>query len=217
MKNNTGRIELICGSMFSGKTEELIRRINRAIIARQTVSVFNHSIDVRYLSDHIASHNGLKHKCLSVPYSKDILDRIAPGTTVAAIDEAQFFDEGLVSVVHQLASEGIRVIIAGLKTDFKGEPFGPMADLISGQLEDITPLTAICVVCGEPAICTQRIINGKPANYHSEVILVGADESYEARCRKHWVVPGHPIEAFATSEFLEAGALLPERHVHSAH
>lgn len=210
----SGSIEVICGSMFSGKTEELIRRINRAVIAKQCVAVFNHSIDDRYLSDHIASHNGMKHKCISVNKSADIVKRIPEGTTVVAIDEAQFFDEKLPDAVHLLASLGYRVIVAGLKTDFKGEPFGPMGALVASPVEEVVSLTAVCVVCGAPAICTQRMIDGQPADYTSPVILVGGKDSYEARCRKHYVVPSHPNVAFTTNEFLEAGALLPPHRDH---
>ena len=210
----SGSIEVICGSMFSGKTEELIRRIRRAIIAKQKVAVFNHSIDNRYLSDHITSHNGLKHECVSAGKSSDILSRIPDNCSVIAIDEAQFFDNELVSVVHLLAHDGYRVIVAGLKTDFKGESFGPMGEIAASPVEELVCLSAICVVCGRPAHFTQRIIDGQPAAYGSPVILVGGKEAYEARCREHFVVPGHPISAFAKKDFLEASALLPALHDH---
>ncbi len=188
MKHHSGRIEVICGSMFCGKTEELIRRVRRAIIAKQKVKVFKPAIDDRYGIQSVTSHNGQKVEAIPVKKAHDILGLANGGTTVVAIDEAQFFDDGIVDVVQELADKhNIRVIIAGLDLDFRGEPFGSMPFLLS-IAEDVTKLHAICVVCGEPASRTQRLVNDKPARYNDPIILVGAQESYEARCRQHHIV-----------------------------
>jgi thymidine kinase len=188
MKHHTGSIEVICGSMFSGKTEELIRRVRRAIIAKQHVQVFKPSLDDRYGIESVTSHNGQKVEAEPVPTSKDIYELLQKETTVVAIDEAQFFDANVSEVAEMLAGRGIRVIVAGLDTDFRGEPFGQMPNLMC-MAESVTKLRAICVVCGEYASFTQRLVNGKPAHYDDPIILVGAQESYEARCREHHSVP----------------------------
>jgi thymidine kinase len=188
MKHFHGRVEVICGSMFSGKTEELIRRVRRAQIARQQVQVFKPSIDTRYTERRVTSHNGQDfdaHPCAS---SAEIRACVAPETTVVAIDEAQFFDGGLIDVVDGLAARGVRVILAGLDLDFRGEPFGPIPRLMC-TAEDVLKLHAICVVCGEEGSRTQRLVNGQPARYDDPVIMIGASESYEARCRRHHSVP----------------------------
>jgi len=181
-KPTGGWIEVICGSMFSGKTEELIRRVRRAQIARQKVQVFKHSLDARYAEREVASHNGLQLEAVPVENSAQLRALIAPETAVVAIDEGQFFDEGLVPLCEELADRGLRVIVAGLDLDFRGEPFGPMPQLMA-RAERVDKLQAICVVCGGPASRTQRLINGQPAAYDDPVILVGADEVYQARCR----------------------------------
>lgn len=186
-----GHIELICGSMFSGKTEELIRRLRRAEIAKQHIQVFSHSLDTRYGESIVASHSGSNFNATPVKTAAQIFDKLDPQTTVVAIDEAQFFNWEIADVVNELANRGIRVIIAGLDTDFRAEPFGPMP-LLMAQAEQVEKLSAICVVCGEPASRTQRLINDKPAQYDDPIILVGASEVYEARCRKHHQVPGRP-------------------------
>jgi thymidine kinase len=191
MKHHSGRVEVICGSMFSGKTEELIRRVRRATIARQTVQVFKPAIDSRYTLQRVTSHNGQGFEAIPVAEARAILSLLQPGATVVAIDEAQFFDAGIVPVVDHLAAQGMRVIVAGLDTDFRGEPFGSMPDLLC-RADDVIKLHAICMVCGEEATRTQRLVNGQPANYHDPVIMVGAAEAYEARCREHHVVPGRP-------------------------
>ncbi|NDJ87013.1 MAG: thymidine kinase [Chloroflexi bacterium] len=188
MKHHTGRIEVICGSMFSGKTEELIRRVRRAQIARQHVQVFKHKIDERYHQTRITSHSGQDFMANPVTCSQDIRTGLTPDTTVVAIDEAQFFDMDLVELVEELAGQGIRVIISGLDTDFRGEGFGPMPALLC-KAEQVQKLHAICMVCGEEASRTQRLINGQPADYDDPVIMVGAAEVYEARCRDHHHVP----------------------------
>jgi thymidine kinase len=186
-----GHIEMICCSMFSGKTEELIRRLRRAEIAKQRVQVFSHSLDTRYGESILASHSGFNFVSTPVKNAAQILEKLDPQATVVAVDEAQFFDWQIADVVNELANCGLRVIIAGLDTDFRAEPFGPMP-LLMAQAEQVEKLSAICVVCGEPASRTQRLINDKPAQYDDPIILVGANEVYEARCRKHHEVPGRP-------------------------
>lgn len=188
MRHHTGRVEVICGSMFCGKTEELIRRARRAVIARQELQVFKPLIDDRYGIEKVTSHSGQDYEALPITRSADLIANLAPSTTVIAVDEVQFFDEGIVDVVQTLASRGLRVILAGLDMDFRGEPFGPMPKLLA-IAEDVTKLHAICVICGEDACRTQRLVNGQPANYNDPVILVGAHEAYEARCREHHFVP----------------------------
>lgn len=188
MIHHSGHLEVICGSMFCGKTEELIRRIRRATIARQPAQVFKHSLDNRYDGvTKVSSHTGQQLEAQHISHSSELLPLILPNTTVVAIDEVQFFDNGIIDVVEQLAERDIRVIAAGLDLDFRGEPFGTLPQLLS-MAEEVTKLRAICVVCGEPASRTQRLVNGQPAHYDDPVILVGAEESYEARCRKHHVV-----------------------------
>ncbi len=184
-----GHIELICGSMFSGKTEELIRRLRRAEIAKQRIQVFSHKLDTRYGSDQLASHSGANWSAIPIQRAEQILDQLDPAATVVAIDEAQFFDDDITRVVDILADRGMRVLIAGLDLDFRGEPFGPMP-LLLAQAEQVDKLSAICVVCGAPASRTQRLIDGSPAKYDDPVILVGASEVYEARCRHCHQVPG---------------------------
>lgn len=186
-----GVIEVICGSMFSGKTDELIRRLRRATIARQKVQVFKPAIDYRYDVQKVTSHAGTNFDAIPIDHSGEILSRIQPDTTVVGIDEAQFFDAGIISLVQCLAEKGLRVLVAGLDTDFRGEPFGPMPILLA-TAERVDKLQAICMVCGEPATRTQRLVNGKPAKYDDPVVIVGASEMYEARCRMHHEVPGKP-------------------------
>ncbi|MGB1287037.1 MAG: thymidine kinase [Aggregatilineales bacterium] len=188
MKHSSGRLEVICGSMFSGKTEELIRRVRRAIIARQKVQVFKPLIDNRYGLNAINSHNGQKVEAVAVESPVLILDQLERDTTVVAIDEVQFFDETIFDIVRELARRNIRVIMAGLDMDFRGEPFGTMPQLLC-IAEDIMKLHAICVQCGDDAAFTQRLVNGEPAYYDDPIIMVGAQESYEARCRGHHCVP----------------------------
>ncbi len=193
MIHHSGHIEVICGSMFCGKTEELIRRVRRAIIARQTVQVFKPELDNRYAIERVTSHNGENVAAQVVKDSAEIITSLNPDTTVIAVDEAQFFDTGLLEVVETLANRGLRVIVAGLDLDFRAEPFGVMPKLLA-IAEEVTKLRAICVVCGEPACRSQRLVNGKPARYDDPIIMVGAQESYEARCRQHHAIPGRPEE-----------------------
>ena len=186
-----GNVEVICGCMFSGKSEELIRRLRRAVIARQVVQVFKPKIDNRYAEDQVRSHSGTGFEATPVSCAEEILKMVGDETTVVGIDEAQFFDAGVVQVAQHLANCGKRVICAGLDLDFRGEPFGPMPTLLA-IAERVDKLTAICMVSGEPATRTQRLINGKPAHYNDPIILVGASDSYEARSRKCHEVPGSP-------------------------
>lgn len=184
-----GRIELICGSMFSGKTEELIRRIRRATIAKQTVQVFKPAIDKRYHAEQVTSHAGTYTDATPVPSAADILNNLKEDVDVVAVDEVQFFDWEIVEVVQELANRGYRVLCAGLDMDFRGEPFGPMPIILSNA-EVVDKLRAICVVCGEEASRTQRLIDGEPAAWDDPVVMVGAAEVYEARCRQcHSVKP----------------------------
>lgn len=182
---NTGWIEVIAGSMFSGKSEELIRRLRRAEIARQRVQVFKPALDNRYSDSHIVSHSELRMPSVAIETAQDILDKLDPRTEVIGIDEAQFFDANLVAVCNRLADMGKRVIVAGLDKDYLGQPFDPMPQLLA-IAEYITKTQAICVVCGNPANYSQRVIDSE------DRVLVGATGVYEARCRKHF--DPHPVE-----------------------
>jgi thymidine kinase len=183
-----GWIEVICGPMFAGKSEELIRRIKRLEYAKKKTLVFKPSIDVRYSSNEVVSHSNLKTKSIAIKESKEILDYVDSTTFAIAVDEVQFLDKEIIYLAQKLALKGIRVILGGLDTDFRGEPFPITASLMT-IAEDVLKLTAICVVCGAPATKTQRIINGKPAHYSDPIIKVGAAEAYEPRCRHcHQVV-----------------------------
>jgi len=188
MKHTHGSIEVVCGSMFSGKTDELIRRIVRAKIAKQKVQVFKPAIDIRYAVEKVTSHAGANYDAVPVEKIADIREKLDEDTTVVGFDEAQFFDEEIVQVAQEFAGKGIRVIVAGLDMDFRGEPFGPMPTFMS-TAEHVDKLHAICMVCGNEASRTQRLVNGKPARYDDPVVIVGASELYEARCRVHHEVP----------------------------
>jgi thymidine kinase len=188
MTSHYGRVEVICGSMFCGKTEELIRRARRAIIGKQRLQVFKPTLDHRYGIERVTSHDGRTIDAVPVVHPDHILPLVERDTTVIALDEVQFFDPAIVRVVECLADRGIRMILAGLDMDFRGEPFGPMPQLLA-LAEEVTKLHAICVVCGEQACRTQRLIDGRPAHYDDPIILVGASEHYEARCRAHHIVP----------------------------
>ena len=188
MEHVTGSIEVICGSMFCGKTEELIRRLRRAVIAKRNVQVFKPSIDIRYSVEKVKSHAVNDFEAKPINQAADIWNLLDPQTEVVGIDEAQFLGPEIVDIVTLLAEKNLRVIVAGLDQDFRGEPFGSMPILLT-IAEKVEKLQAICMVCGEPASRTQRIVNGKPARYHDPVVIVGASEMYEARCRKHHEVP----------------------------
>ncbi len=230
--------------MFSGKSEELIRRVKRALIARQRVLVFKPRIDDRYHATDVRSHDGKRAEAIAVrdsaelrkhlsqtdlipgsdaqrttaahpsnplrattqPLARPVTGPSAPGFAgtvgpstlplpdVVAIDEAQFFDAGLVGIVLELADRGVRIICAGLDMDFRGEPFGIMPELLT-RAEYVEKLYAVCPVCGAPATRTQRFVNGKPARYDDPIILVGASEAYEPRCRKCHTVVGQEVQA----------------------
>jgi thymidine kinase len=178
--------------MFSGKTEELLRRIRRAEIARRRVQVFKPLIDDRYGLKRVASHSGIaREDAVTIRNAVEILQQVNPATEVIAIDEIQFFDWTVADVCSTLANQGRRVIGAGLDQDFRGEPFGPMP-LLLALAERVDKLHAICVICGAEASRTQRLIDNRPARYDDPVILVGGSESYEARCRACHEVPGRP-------------------------
>jgi thymidine kinase len=177
-----GWIEVIAGPMFSGKSEELIRRVRRALIARQRVLVFKPRLDNRYHESHVVSHDGKQVAAIPVESAAEMEAHLDPLPQVVAVDEAQFLDGGLLSLVERLAAQGVRVILAGLDLDFRGEPFGLMPELLA-RAEFVEKLSAICSRCGAPATRTQRLVNGKPARYSDPVILVGAEEHYEPRCR----------------------------------
>src|SRR6202158_2769023 len=172
-----GWIEVIVGPMFSGKSEELIRRLRRAEIARQRVQIFKPLIDQRYAKNEIVSHSGLEIRSDNVGTATEVLHRVEPRTEVVGIDEAQFLGEELITVCMKLADMGKRVIVSGVAPDFLGRPFEPMPRLLAVS-EEITKLLAICVRCGNPAVHTQRMVENE------ELIVVGASDAYEARCRR---------------------------------
>jgi thymidine kinase len=202
----SGHIEVVCGPMFSGKSEELIRRVTRALIARQDVRVFKPGLDDRYHASKVASHAGRTAEAVPVTGTLEVREHLGlqpqaalfgfenPDALeiklpdVVAFDEAQFFDNGLVPLALELARAGVRVICGGLDLDFRAEPFGVMPELLA-RAEHVEKLTAICVVCGAPATRTQRLVNGTPARYDDPVIMVGASEAYEPRCAQHHSVP----------------------------
>ncbi len=184
-----GWVEVVSGVMFSGKSEELLRRVRRAMIARKRVQLFKSQMDDRYGGVfRISSHDGSQLEAHPVSSSVQIAEQVRPDTQVVAIDEAQFLDEGVVRVVNDLADRGIRVIVAGTDMDFRGEPFGPIPQLMA-IAERVDKLQAICVVCGDLATRNQRLIDGQPAPAEGPTIQVGGAETYEARCRRCHQVP----------------------------
>ena len=184
---HSGWIETITGSMCSGKSEELIRRLRRGIYAKQKVVVFKPAIDDRYHKEKVVSHNGNEIEAINISTAQEILNHKLEEVNVIGIDEVQFFEDDIVNIVEKLAENGHRVIVAGLDMDFRGEPFKPMPKLLAVS-EHITKLQAVCSVCGSPSSRTQRLINGEPAKVDDPIILVGANESYEPRCRAHHIV-----------------------------
>lgn len=186
-----GYVEVISGCMFAGKTEELLRRIRVLSYGKQRIQLFKPLIDNRYDENMVVSHAGTKHESIQIANAKDILDYIDETSEIVAIDEVQFFDDNITQVVDHLANNGIRVMVAGLDLDFRGEPFGVMPTLIT-QAEFVVKLTAVCMQCGAPGTRSQRIINGRPADYNDPIIMVGASESYEAVCRHCHNVPNTP-------------------------
>jgi thymidine kinase len=184
-----GWVEVITGVMFSGKSEELLRRVRRAIIARKEVQVFKSHLDDRYGGvGAVSSHDGKTVQAVPVSTSVEVAERVRPGVEVVAVDEVQFLDDGIVRVVNDLADRGIRVIVSGTDMDFRGEPFGPIPRLLA-VAERIDKLHAVCVVCGDDATRNQRLINGVPAPAEGPTIQVGGTEQYEARCRRCHEVP----------------------------
>lgn len=187
-----GWIEVICGCMFAGKTEELIRRITVFQYAKKNILVFKPHIDNRYSGDEIVTHLGVRVPCITVKDSEEILEHIDDNVEVVIIDEVQFLDRKIIDICEYLADKGLRVTVAGLDQDFRGECFPVMGELLS-KAEFISKLTAVCAVCGAPATRTQRLINGKPAKFSDAVILVGSASQYEPRCRHcHEVVEKPP-------------------------
>jgi thymidine kinase len=189
IKRSTGWIEVICGPMFSGKTEELIRRVRRSHIARQHVQVFKPELDARYEAELVNSHNGSRIEATRARLASEVLALVAEDTQVVALDEVQFFDEVILDACQTLADGGKRVVCTGLDLDFRGEPFGFMPRLMA-MAEQVEKLQAICVCCGVPGTRTQRLVDGRPAHHDEPIILVGAAEAYEPRCRACHVVPG---------------------------
>lgn len=186
---STGWIEVISGVMFSGKSEELIRRVRRALLARRTVQVFKSYLDDRYGGiTSVHSHDGSRIDAEPVQSSTELMEKIRPETQVVAIDEVQFLDRGIVRAANVLADRGLRVIVAGTDMDFRGEPFGPMGELLA-IAEKVDKLHAICIRCGALATRNQRLVDGKPAPAEGPTIQVGGLESYEARCRACHEVP----------------------------
>ena len=179
-------VEVIAGSMYAGKSTELIRRIETLGYTNLKIVAFKPSIDNRYSEDEIVTHSGMKVKSHSVS-KMDHLIELAKDADVVAIDEIQFFDTEILKVIDMLAKRGVRVIVAGLDTDFRGEAFPTVASLMATS-EFVTKLVAICTVCGGPATRSQRLVDGEPAQYSSEIIQIGGEESYEARCRKHHII-----------------------------
>lgn len=182
MTPRKGLLEVVCGSMFSGKSEELIRRLRRAEIAKQNVLTFKHSIDNRRSTQYVTSHAGNKVSAIEITNPKEIFNFVNDKTDVIGIDEVQFFNNEIVNIILQLVHEGKRVIVAGLDLDFRGVPFGCMPALLAFA-DKVTKLKAVCMECGKDAQFTQRIINNDPAKYDDPIILVGAQECYQARCR----------------------------------
>ncbi len=190
-----GWIEVICGSMFSGKTEELLRRIRRAQYAKQRVQLFKPAVDDRYHETDVVSHEGRSLPSIPVHHAREILDKVDARTRVVGIDEAQFFDESLVEVCEEMANRGLRVIVAGLDQDYRGKPFSPIPELMA-VAEYVTKNLAICVVCGNPANRSQRISGG------GDRVEVGGGDRYEARCRRCFHPEGEPDQ---TELFIEKG------------
>ncbi len=190
VNHKTGWLEVISGPMFSGKSEELIKRIRRAQIAKRRAQIFKHGIDARYDATNIVSHSQQSMPGIAVSQAADILALVDDRTELVAIDEGQFFDDGIVEVASRLANQGKRVIVAGLDLDYRGHAFGPMPTLLC-HAEYVTKQLAICMACGDPANFTQRLTGS------TDQIVVGASETYEARCRRHFEPPAEEIDGTA--------------------
>lgn len=187
-----GILEVICGSMFSGKSEELIRRIKRAQLAKLNVVTFKHCLDDRTTIEHVASHNGTMLKATAIKDPQEIMNFVTSETIVVGIDEVQFFSSQIINVICDLINADKRVIVAGLDLDFKGLPFGCMPILLA-IADSVTKLKAICIQCGKDAHFTQRLVNGKPARYDDPIVLIGAQESYQACCRTCHSIDRSPV------------------------
>lgn len=190
-----GKLEVVCGSMFSGKTEELIKRLKRAMFKKQSIQVFKHGADSRYSSNFIFSHTGNKISSLPIQSSSEIIDSVSDETEIIGIDEIQFFDMDIILAMDYLVRRGKNVIVAGLDLDFRGIPFGPMPYLMA-IADEVTKLKAVCCKSGQDAYVSQRIINGKPARYNDPVIMIGANDFYEARSRDHFEIDEVPLEKY---------------------
>jgi thymidine kinase len=184
-----GSLTVVCGSMYAGKSEELIRRARRALYAKRRVQVFKPCIDRRYDEHNVVTHMGVAHEALPVMDTAELFAHLREDTQVVCIEEVQFFDLGIVKACVKMADMGIEVIVAGLDQDFRRRPFGPMPELMA-LADEVVKLRAICMKCGAPASHTYRVINGKPAHKDDPVILIGATEAYEARCRNCYVLRG---------------------------
>ena len=180
-----GSIEVVCGPMFSGKTEELIRRVRRAQIARQSVQIFKPHLDNRYHEKHVVSHSSLMVQALALSSSLELWEKVEDSTRIVAIDEVQFFDENILVVIKRLVNRGIRIICAGLDQDYRGEPFGVMPDLLC-IADRVDKIQAICTICGSPASKTYR---SDDEQEDREQVLIGGEERYQARCFYHWNFP----------------------------
>lgn len=187
VSGSKGKLEVICGAMFSGKSEELIRRLKRQKIAQKEVIVIKPAIDTRREVDYVTSHDGSKISAFPVEHAGQVYELITPTTNVIGIDEAQFFSHELIGVVLELLDKNITIIIAGLNLDFRAVPFGPMPTLMA-LADTITKLSAVCVLCGGDAFFSQRLVDGVPARYEDKVIQVGAQEAYQARCRSCYTI-----------------------------
>lgn len=177
-----GKLEVICGSMFSGKSEELIRRMRRAEFAQLKTQVFKHSLDNRTTTEHIHAHSGDKLAAIAVEKPSTIRDFYLPQAQVIGIDEVQFFSQEIIPIIFELVEAGKRVIVAGLDLDFRGLPFGCMPALLA-MADNVTKLKAVCMECGSDAHFTQRLVDGQPAKFNDTLIMIGAQECYQARCR----------------------------------
>lgn len=186
-----GTLEVITGCMFAGKTEELIRRVNVLRFANKNIIVFKPKVDDRYSDTAVVSHAGSSMESIDIERAEEILDHVTDAHEVVAIDEIQFFNEEILEICEHLALEGKRVMVAGLDMDFRGEPFGIIPALMT-KAEFVTKLTAVCTKCGGPATRTQRLVNGAPASYDDPIVLIGASEAYEARCRHDHQISNKP-------------------------
>ena len=188
---NDGTLEVITGCMFAGKTEELIRRVNVLRYANKNIIVFKPKVDNRFSDAAVVSHAGNSMESVDIASALEILDHVLPEHDVVAIDEIQFFEDEVLQICEYLALQGKRVMVAGLDMDFRGEPFGVIPALMT-HAEFVTKLTAVCTVCGAPATRTQRLVDDKPASYHDPIVMIGASEAYEARCRHDHQVSNKP-------------------------